>query len=73
MTGRWHRMGFALAAVGTLAALILPLSHGTAAGLAVRPAPLTATIAAAALLRLPAWHRAFPLQPVLSEPWWAAR
>ena len=54
MTARWHGVGFALAALGLLAALVLPLSSETAPGLLARSMLLTAVLAAAALLALAA-------------------
>jgi NitT/TauT family transport system permease protein len=49
MSLRWRRIAFALAAVGMLAAFVLPLSQTSAVGLAARPPLLAATIAAIAL------------------------
>jgi NitT/TauT family transport system permease protein len=55
MTARWHGVGFALAALGLLAGLTLPLSNEAAAGFVARPMLLTAVVAAAALLALAAF------------------
>jgi NitT/TauT family transport system permease protein len=49
------RLGFILAAAGTLAALVLPLSREVVAALAARPMPLALTIMAALLFSASAW------------------
>ena len=46
---KWHRAILFLAALGTLAALIVPISNETTAGLLARPGLLVAALLAAAL------------------------
>jgi NitT/TauT family transport system permease protein len=57
------RAGFAGAALLVLAASLLPLGNAAAAGLAARPGPLVAALAAATLFAAAAWQRsaAIPL------------
>jgi NitT/TauT family transport system permease protein len=50
MTERWSWAGFAVAALGLLAGLVLPISSEPAPGLLARPALLIAVLAAALLL-----------------------
>jgi NitT/TauT family transport system permease protein len=54
MTARWYLTGFALAALGLLAGLVLPLSSEPASGLLARPALLTAVLATALMFMLAA-------------------
>jgi NitT/TauT family transport system permease protein len=55
MTARWRSAGFALAALGLVAGLVLPLSHAAGAGLADRPILFAAILAAALLFAIAAW------------------
>jgi NitT/TauT family transport system permease protein len=54
MTARWYTAGFALAALGLLAGIVLPLSGEPASGLLARPALLTAVLATALMFILAA-------------------
>jgi len=54
MTARWYPAGFALATLGLLAGLVLPLSSEPGPGLAARPALLAVVVAAALLFMLAA-------------------
>jgi NitT/TauT family transport system permease protein len=54
MSARWYSGGLALAALGLLAGLVLPLTSGHGSGFASHPALLTAIVAAALLLMLAA-------------------
>jgi NitT/TauT family transport system permease protein len=55
MNPRRRRLGFFLAAAGTLAGLVLPLSSSTIAPLSSRPLLLAMTLAAALLFAIAAW------------------
>jgi NitT/TauT family transport system permease protein len=64
VNSRRRRLGFILAILGTLAALVLPLSSEPAEGLSARPAPLTLTMAAAVFMAMAAglslWRSVLP-------------
>jgi len=63
VTMRWQSLGFAVAALGLLAALALPLSDAPAAAMTARASPLTAVLTAACLYGLAAFWAA--LAPAL--------
>jgi NitT/TauT family transport system permease protein len=70
MTPDWRRIGYFAAALGMLAALVVPLSSEPAAGLFARPALLAATLLSAALyagaaLVAPRWSIALTLAGVV--------
>jgi NitT/TauT family transport system permease protein len=64
MNARRRSLGFMIAAAAMLAALVMPLSSGTAVALSERPMLLTLTLAAAGLFAAAAWAgglRSIPL------------
>jgi NitT/TauT family transport system permease protein len=56
MTARWHAAGLALAALGLLAGLTLPLTSGPGPGLVDHPGLMSVVSVAAALLALAGWR-----------------
>jgi NitT/TauT family transport system permease protein len=56
MTARWYAAGFALAALGLLAGLMLPLTSGPGPGLVDHPGLMSVVPVAAVLLALAGWR-----------------